>query len=129
MTLSMIKLVETLGISIMLRVTFSYSYAECRYAECRYAECRYAECCYAECRYAEGHYAECRGTSLTARKIVLKHFTAVIYGRKKISCNHNGRHVSRFTMAGMFHVFYKLAISVTRLGDFSPIRLLVEGSS
>jgi hypothetical protein len=29
---------------IMLRVAFSYCYAECRYAECRFAECRYAEC-------------------------------------------------------------------------------------
>jgi hypothetical protein len=28
---------------IMLRVGFSYCYAECCYAECHYAKCRYAE--------------------------------------------------------------------------------------
>jgi len=28
----------------MLRVPFSYSYAESHYDECPYAECRYAEC-------------------------------------------------------------------------------------
>jgi hypothetical protein len=39
--------IMTLSISInviLLRVTYSYCYAECHYAECRYAECRYAEC-------------------------------------------------------------------------------------
>ncbi len=43
---------------VMLRVAFSYRYADCRYAECRYAECRYAECRYAECRYAQSRGVE-----------------------------------------------------------------------
>jgi hypothetical protein len=41
---------------LILRVAFSYCYAECHYAGCHYAACLYAKYHYAGCHYGGSHY-------------------------------------------------------------------------